>query len=436
MINTEDTIVACSSPPGSGAVSCIRVSGKGCSELFKNISGYEISHKEVSLCEIQLKEGFKEKCVLTSFIAPNSYTGEDVIEISCHGNPLIVELIISKLNDLGCRNAEPGEFTMRSYLNEKISLVEAETIADLITAESFEKLKAISKSLSGDFEKELNEAVLKLKKIRTKIEGEIDFNDQDTEINISSTKTEINDFNVYLEDFIHKIEEAVFVNEGVKVVITGPENAGKSTLMNILAKDDVSIVSEIPGTTRDLLQKSVKIQGFLFDFIDTAGLSDNQEGTIEKIGIDLAKKALNQANIIIELVDPENMEYEMVYPEKSKVLKVINKLDLLKKADKNYLCISAKYNENLEELKRALIGLAFSSKNRALEGFSARTRHLKLINKCFVETTAAEKLCFNGSVELAAEHLRIASDFLGLIINPYSSDDLLGEIFSSFCIGK
>ena len=174
MINTEDTIVACSSPPGSGAVSCIRVSGKGCSELFKNISGYEISHKEVSLCEIQLKEGFKEKCVLTSFIAPNSYTGEDVIEISCHGNPLIVELIISKLNDLGCRNAEPGEFTMRSYLNEKISLVEAETIADLITAESFEKLKAISKSLSGDFEKELNEAVLKLKKIRTKIEGEID----------------------------------------------------------------------------------------------------------------------------------------------------------------------------------------------------------------------------------------------------------------------
>ena len=119
------------------------------------------------------------------------------------------------------------------------------------------------------FEKELNEAALKLKKIRTKIEGEIDFNDQDTEINISSTKTEINDFNVYFKDFIHKIEEAVFVNEGVKVVITGPENAGKSTLMNILAKDDVSIVSEIPGTTRDPLQKSVKIQGFIFDFIDS-----------------------------------------------------------------------------------------------------------------------------------------------------------------------
>tara|TARA_Y100000816_G_scaffold202537_1_gene149059 strand:- start:1537 stop:2847 length:1311 start_codon:yes stop_codon:yes gene_type:complete len=436
LINTEDTIVACSSPPGSGAVSCIRVSGKNCPELFKNISGCEISHRGVSICEIQLKKGFKEKCVLTSFIAPNSYTGEDVIEISCHGNPLIVELIISKLNDLGCRNAEPGEFTMRSYLNEKISLIEAESIADLIAAESFEKLKAISKSLSGDFENELNEAVLKLKGIRTKIEGEIDFNDQDTEINISSLKREISDFNAYLKDFINKVEEAVLVNEGVKVVITGPENAGKSTLMNLLTKDDVSIVSEIPGTTRDLLQKTVKIRSFVFDFIDTAGLSDNQEGKIEKIGIDLAKKALNKANIIIELVDPENMDYEMVYPENSKVLKVINKVDLLEKVDKSQLCISAKYNKNMEELKKSLIDLAFSSNNRALEGFSARTRHLKLINECFVETVAAEKLCFDGSVELAAEHLKVASEFLGLIMSPYSSDDLLGEIFSSFCIGK
>ena len=436
MINTEDTIVACSSPPGSGAVSCIRVSGKNCPELFKNISGYEISHKRVSLCEIKLKKGFKEKCVLTSFIAPNSYTGEDVIEISCHGNPLIVELIISKLNDLGCRNAEPGEFTMRSYLNEKISLIEAEAISDLISAESFEKLNAISKSLSGDFQKELNRVVLKLKKIRTKIEGEIDFNDQDTEINISSIKAEIGNFNIYLKDFIVKIEDAVFVNEGVKVVITGPENAGKSTLMNLLTKDDVSIVSEIPGTTRDLLRKSVKIYGFVFDFIDTAGFSNNQEGKIEKIGIDLAKKALSQANIIIELVDPENTDYKMVYPENSKVLKVINKVDLLEKADKNKLCISAKYDKNIEELKNSLIDLAFSSKNRALEGFSARTRHLKLINECFVETAAAEKLCFAGSLELAAEHLKVASDFLGLIMNPYSSDDLLGEIFSSFCIGK
>ena len=393
-------------------------------------------HKEAAICEIQLEHGLTEKCVLTSFISPNSYTGEDVIEISCHGNPLIVELIISKLNSLGCRNAEPGEFTMRSYLNEKVSLVEAETIADLISAETYEKLKTINKSLSGEFEKEINKTISKLKKIRTKIEGEIDFNDQSININVMSLKSELEDFNVFFKDFIAKIEAAVLLNEGVKVVITGPENAGKSTLMNILAKENVSIVSEIPGTTRDLLSKSIKIQGFIFDFIDTAGLSDEQHGKIEKIGIERAKKALNQANIIIELIDPENINYEAQYPTGPKVLKAINKLDLFESSEENKLCISAKYNKNINELKDSLVNAAFKSKNKTLEGFSARTRHLELINKCYAETIAAEKLCFEDSVELSAEHLKSASNFLGQIMSPYSSDDLLGEIFSSFCIGK
>ena len=393
-------------------------------------------HREATICEIQLEHGLTEKCVLTSFVSPNSYTGEDVIEISCHGNPLIVELIISKLKSLGCRNAEPGEFTMRSYLNEKVSLVEAETIADLISAETYEKLKTINKSLSGEFEKEISETISKLKKIRTKIEGEIDFNDQSININIMSLKSELKDFNVFFKDFITKIEAAVLLNEGVKVVITGPENAGKSTLMNVLAEENVSIVSEIPGTTRDLLSKSIKIQGFIFDFIDTAGLSDEQHGKIEKIGIERAKKALNQANIIIELIDPENMNYKAQYPRDSKILKVINKLDLFENSEKNKLCISAKYNKNINELKDSLVSAAFKSKNKALEGFSARTRHLDLINKCYAETIAAEKLCFENSVELSAEHLKSASNFLGQIMNPYSSDDLLGEIFSSFCIGK
>ncbi len=393
-------------------------------------------HKEASICKIQLEHGLTEKCVLTSFVSPNSYTGEDVIEISCHGNPLIVELIISKLNSLGCRNAEPGEFTMRSYLNEKVSLVEAETIADLISAETYEKLKTINKSLSGEFEKEIKKTISKLKKIRTKIEGEIDFNDQSININIVSLKSELKDFNLFFKDFTTKIEAAVLLNEGVKVVITGPENAGKSTLMNTLAEENVSIVSEIPGTTRDLLSKSIKIQGFVFDFIDTAGLSDEQHGKIEKIGMERAKKALNQANIIIELTDPENMNYKAQYPRDPKVLKVINKLDLFENSEENKLCISAKYNKNINELKNSLVSAAFKSKNKTLEGFSARTRHLELINKCYAETIAAEKLCFEDSVELSAEHLKSASNFLGQIMSPYSSDDLLGEIFSSFCIGK
>ena len=436
MINFEDTIIACSSPLGSGAISCIRISGKDCPEIFKKITKKEIKHKEVSITEIQLDNEIKEKCVLTSYLFPNSYTGEDTIEISCHGNPIIVELILSFLNDLGCRYAEPGEFTMRAYFNEKISIIEAEAISDLISAESLEKIKMVNKSLKGEFQKETNKVILTLKKLRAETESEIDFNDQETNVELSRLKTKIKDFNDILAEFNSKIEDAVLVNEGVKTIITGPENAGKSTLMNILTKYNTSIVSEIPGTTRDLIQKSIKIQGIKFEFIDSAGFSNKKQGELEKIGADKAKTALKEANLIIELIDPENLDYEMSYPKELKVIKVINKSDLLKEKLGNQLYISAKFGENIEELEEALIKAVFFNKNKALNGFSARSRHSKLLTQSLKESLIAESLCEESSIELCAEHLKIASDLLGQIQKPYSSDDLLGEIFSSFCIGK
>ena len=436
MINFEDTIIACSSPLGSGAISCIRISGKDCPEIFKKITKKEIKHKKVSITEIQLDNEIKEKCVLTSYLFPNSYTGEDTIEISCHGNPIIVELILSFLNDLGCRYAEPGEFTMRAYFNEKISIIEAEAISDLISAESLEKIKMVNKSLKGEFQKETNKVILTLKKLRAETESEIDFNDQETNVELSRLKTKIKDFNDILAEFNSKIEDAVLVNEGVKTIITGPENAGKSTLMNILTKYNTSIVSEIPGTTRDLIQKSIKIQGIKFEFIDSAGFSNKKQGELEKIGADKAKTALKEANLIIELIDPENLDYEMSYPKELKVIKVINKSDLLKEKLGNQLYISAKFGENIEELEEALIKAVFFNKNKALNGFSARSRHSKLLTQSLKESLIAESLCVESSIELCAEHLKIASDLLGQIQKPYSSDDLLGEIFSSFCIGK
>ena len=299
MINFEDTIIACSSPLGSGAISCIRISGKDCPKIFKNLTKKEIKHKKISIADIQLEKDIKEKCVLTSYLSPNSYTGEDTIEISCHGNPIIVELILSFLNDLGCRYAEPGEFTMRSYLNEKIGLIEAEAISDLISAESLEKVKMVNKSLKGEFKKEINIIILRLKKLRAETEGEIDFNDQETNINLSGLKIKIKDFNSYLAEFNSKIDDAVLVSEGVKTIISGPENAGKSTLMNILTKNNTSIVSEIPGTTRDLISKSIKIQGIKFEFIDSAGFSNKEQGALEKIGANRAKAALELSLIHI-----------------------------------------------------------------------------------------------------------------------------------------
>ena len=436
MINFEDTIIACSSPLGSGAISCIRISGKDCPKIFKNLTKKEIKHKKISIADIQLEKDIKEKCVLTSYLSPNSYTGEDTIEISCHGNPIIVELILSFLNDLGCRYAEPGEFTMRSYLNEKISLIEAEAISDLISAESLEKIKMVNKSLKGEFKKEINIIILRLKKLRAETEGEIDFNDQETNINLSGLKTKIKDFNSYLSEFNSKIDDAVLISEGVKTIISGPENAGKSTLMNILTKNNTSIVSEIPGTTRDLISKSIKIQGIKFEFIDSAGFSNKKQGALEKIGANRAKAALEEASLIIELKDPENLEYEMSYPKDLRVIKVINKSDLLKEKLDNQLCISAKFEENIKELEETLISAVFFNKDTALNGFSARSRHSKLLALSLKESLMAENLCKESFIELCAEHLKTASDLLGQIQNPYSSDDLLGEIFSSFCIGK
>jgi len=436
LINFEDTIIACSSPLGSGAISCIRISGKDCPKIFKEITKKEIKHKKINITDIQLKNDIKEKCVLTSYLSPNSYTGEDTIEVSCHGNPIIVELVLSFLNDLGCRHAEPGEFTMRAYLNEKISLIEAEAISDLISAESLEKIKMVNKSLKGEFQIETNKIILILKKLRTETEGEIDFNDQETDIDLSGLKTKIKDFNNLLAEFNSKIEDAVLVNEGVKTIITGPENAGKSTLMNKLTRNNTSIVSELPGTTRDLISKSVKIQGIKFEFIDSAGFSQKEQGELEKIGADKAKAALREANLIIELKDPENLDYKMSYPKGSKIIKVINKSDLLKEKCEDQLYISAKFEQNIEELEENLIGAVFINKSKALNGFSARSRHSKLLALSLKESLMAENLCDESSIELCAEHLKLASDLLGQIQNPYSSDDLLGEIFSSFCIGK
>ena len=436
MINLEDTIVACATPPGSGAISSIRISGKDCSNLYKKISGKTMAHKEIHISEIELSSGIKEKCVLTSFLSPNSYTGEDTIEISCHGNPLIVELLITKLKTLDCRDAQPGEFTMRSYLNGKVSLIEAEAISDLISARSIENIKAVNKSLAGSFEKKIDELIFDLKSMRAQVEGEIDFNDQDTNIDLSEINTNLDSFRIIIEDFINITSDAVLMNEGIKTIITGPENVGKSTLMNVFTKKKTSIVSEIAGTTRDLVTKSVKIHGLVFDLMDSAGLSSRAKDKIEEIGTNLAKNALEEADLIIEVVDHNNPNYEMTYPKGKKVVKVLNKSDLAGDEKTKRINISAKYEHNITKLENCLVDAVFSSKNQVLGGFSARSRHLNLLNSCNDEILRACSLCEEFSIELCAEHLKNASGYLGQIKSPYSSDDLLGEIFSSFCIGK
>lgn len=435
MISLEDTIVACSSPPGIGAISCIRVSGLDSSEIYTKITNKELIHFNVLVKEITLAIEIKEKCVLTSYKNPNSYTGEDSFEICCHGNPLIVDLIIDNLISLGCRLAEPGEFTMRSFLNNKIGLVEAEAISDLIHAETIEKVKAVGKSLKGEFTREVDKIILNLREIRTLVESDIDFNDQEVNIDFSRIKNNLETFRSYLSSFINTIEEAVYLNEGINTVITGPTNVGKSSLMNYLSKNETSIVSDISGTTRDLISKTFKIGKHVFNLYDTAGITKRSIDPIEKKGISMAEKALLECDLVIELIDDENIHYSKEYPGK-KVLRVINKIDKFENTNIKILGISLKTKANLDEFEEALIETVFKTNNPNMNGFSARSRHLRLIRECYEEIELARTIDIENSIELFAEHLKLGSLKLGQIKDPYSSDDLLGNIFANFCIGK
>ena len=434
MINTEDTIVACSSPPGSGAVSCIRVSGKGCSELFKNISGYEISHKEVSLCEIQLKGGFKEKCVLTIFRSPNSYTGENVVEISTHGNPLIVEKVIQQCVNAGAFIAEPGEFTLRAYLNNKLSIDQSEAVIEVINANSLASLKAAQNSLNGGLRMRISKVQQKLREARVLVETLIDFVDEDVDIFIEEVKDKIDEFKRFFRSFDEDMKAYSSISNDVKVVVIGLPNSGKSTLINAIIGDKVSIVSEKAGTTRDVVSSACLIGGVRFLFKDTAGIRESSN-EIEEEGIKLSKRALKSADIVLYLAEKESDFKKLPVFKGKKNIFIVNKIDINKrKAPIGGFAISAKTKKNLKSLKEELVK-SYLSLDQA-ELLSVNLRHLNLIKQALKKISLISPSLIVSNLELVAENLKNCDELLGDVYDPISSDDMLGQIFNRFCIGK
>ena len=434
MIDLDDTIVACSSPPGVGAISLIRVSSPDISFLSKCLSLDEFAANEAKVKEIELKKGLKEKCVLTLYKKPNSFTGEDILEISCHGNPLIVNLLVSYFVSKGCREAKPGEFSLRSFMNNKLTLLEAEAIDDLINAETEEQLLASSKSLSGGFDKKIDFVIEKLKNLRIYIESNIDFSDEEIINDFDRFKKDLEDFLTFLNEFIDEVGASKYLNEGVKVVLTGPPNVGKSTLMNNLAGKKTSIVSEIPGTTRDIIQKEAKIKNLKFSLYDTAGIRDASTDPIEIEGIDLANKVIEQCDLVIEIIDENTKKYFRSYNKP--VIRILNKIDVSDYRDKDRLNLSFFDKKDLTKLNNELFKALKIPSNLNNMSFSARSRHINLLQEARREIFESLKFKNDSELELIAENLKKASDFIGEIKAPYTSDQLLGEIFSSFCIGK
>ena len=433
MLSEKDTIVACSSPPGRGAISIIRMSGDKALSIIKKITKNKLN-KQISVVRFPLDNDLIEKCVLTIFRSPNSYTGEDIVEISTHGNPFIVEEVIKKCLSSGAKIAKPGEFTLRAFLNNKLSLDRSEAVIDIINANSKASLRAAQNSLDGGLKVKISEIQDKLRETRVLVETLIDFVDEDVNIYIEEVISKFKEFKNIFSSFNEDMKTYSSISSDVKVVVIGPPNSGKSTLINAIIGKKVSIVSEKQGTTRDVVTSSCLIDGIRFVFNDTAGIRKTSD-KIEKEGIKLSKKALKSADIVIYLAEKENDFDKLPIIKSKKNIYVLNKIDLSnKKAPVGGFAVSAKTKKNLKLLKKALTHNFLKLDQEEL--LSVNIRHLDLIKKAHKYIALISPGLVSSNLELVAENLRNCDELLGEIYDPISSDDMLGKIFNKFCIGK
>ena len=433
MLSGKETIVACSTPPGRGAISVIRLSGDKALSIIQKITKNK-PKKETSLLNFPLDEGLNEKCVLTIFKSPNSYTGEDVVEISTHGNPLIVEKVINKCLNSGAKIAKPGEFTLRAFLNNKLTLDQSEAVVEIINANSKASLKAAQNSLDGGLKVKISKVQEKRREVRVLVETLIDFVDEDIEVYLDEIISKIVEFKSFFKTFDEDMKSYSSISGDVKVVVIGPPNSGKSTLINAIIGEKVSIVNKERGTTRDVVSSSCEIDGIRFIFKDTAGIHETSN-KIEEEGIKLSKKALKSADIVLYLAEKKSDFDKMPIFKSKKNIFVLNKIDLVdKKAPPEGFAISAKTKKNLKLLKAALTQ-SFLKLNQE-EVLSVNIRHLKLIKQAYKKVTLISTNLIGSNLELVAENLRNCDELLGEIYDPISSDDMLGKIFNKFCIGK
>ncbi|QIQ41083.1 MAG: tRNA uridine-5-carboxymethylaminomethyl(34) synthesis GTPase MnmE [Buchnera aphidicola (Aphis urticata)] len=452
----NDTIVAPVTYPGKSAVGILRISGMNTRRIAIEILGRIPKPRFATYTKFfNQNNKILDQGISLWFPAPFSFTGEDVLELQGHGNPLIMDLLIKRILSIkNTRLAKPGEFCERAFLNGKIDLVQAEAIDDLINSETESMVKGSLNSLEGNFSCYITNLVEILNTFRVHIESSIDFSEE--EINFHFDDVVDSNFQKLNDQFLNIkniIKNKSIIREAKKVIIIGPPNAGKSSLLNILSSRNRAIVTNIPGTTRDLLYESVNINGFLCEIIDTAGLHDT-DNEIEKIGINRALETLKTCDHILYVID-KTIDIASQKKISSDFIKkinlcnsgiritfILNKNDLLKDSfgikkveDFYFISISALTGQGLDVLKKHLIKV---EKNKEKEGlFIARRRHVHQIDLSYYEFLKAKKTWVKyKNIELLAESLSIMNKLLGEIIGSFSSNDLLNRIFSTFCIGK
>ena len=438
-----ETVVAPATPSGRGGISIVRISGPEASPIGVSLCGELPKPWSFKPCSIlSAGGGVLDSGLVVFFAAPKSYTGEDVVEIHCHGNPLIVDSVVAEAVSLGARIAEPGEFTKRAFLNDKIDLAQAESVADLIAAQTSSALVAASSSLSGGFSALVNKTIDGVVGVRVVVEACLDFSDEESVSVFDEQKVLIKRGVVESLGFVSSLLDASRVGskmrEGLGVVILGPPNCGKSTLLNALAKEDVAIVSDTPGTTRDLLRVVLDLGGLPVEFVDTAGLHENTEEVVEVEGMRRAVSAVDSADLVV-LMSCVDEAFDPPIDPSVRTLRVFNKIDIFPEGSSSgssEVCISALTGENLEgfiDAVFACLGVGSGIEVPVL----ARRRHLGFLEQALASLESSLAIIEGGGdLVLVAEDLKEAQKFLGFITRPITSDELLGGIFSEFCIGK
>ncbi len=447
MPNTPQTqkepICALATPSGRGALAVVRLSGDAALEIANKLVKKTLRDRQATVTKFYNNDEIIDRGIAIYFKAPASYTGEDVVEFQCHGNPIISNLLINALCEQGARMATPGEFTLRAFLNNKIDLAQAEAIADLISCTTEKSVRTATRSLQGDFSHHIQRLLERLISIRIHVEAHLDFPEEEIDVQqYEDIKSRIAEAKSELIKTQENAQRGERLLTGAMIVIAGSPNVGKSSLINALAQSDVAIVTDLPGTTRDPLIADVDINGVPVRLVDTAGLRRDTDNVIESIGIERTQHVLSQADIVLWLTDAscegKKQRAEVELPV-NKCIWVHNKIDLISKQAKSTgddVYISVKTGNGLNELINT-IAIKLYGEEQGDTPFLARSRHLNVLQQTHEHLQHAyERTRKKIDLEIVAEELRLAQQALGEISGEFTADDLLGRIFSDFCIGK
>jgi len=454
MPTEADPIAAIATAPGRGGIGIVRVSGRDIETIVCGVLGAgparALAPRQATVAAFLDAQGRAiDRGLALRFVAPHSYTGEDVLELQGHGGPVVLREVLARCLEagaaVGARIAEPGEFTRRAYLNDRLDLAQAEAVADLIDAGTAAAARGALRSLEGDFSRAAAGLAEELTQLRALTEATLDFPEEEIDfLRAADAAARLDRAAAALDDVRRRARQGALLREGVRVALIGAPNVGKSSLLNALAGQDVAIVTEHPGTTRDRIERPIEIGGIAFHIIDTAGLRATDD-PVERLGIERTLAAAADADVVLELVDDRTPEAGAAVPQRAAGavhLLVRNKIDLSGAAPgvhAGQVRLSARTGAGIDALRAQLLHVAGWDAGAPEEGvFLARARHLHALERAAAHLAAARAHGAAGAqrLELFAEELRLAADALGEITGAVSSDDLLGAIFARFCIGK